>query len=415
MTELTRRQLLTSTATAAAAATLASAPLLQAAVQQAAVPQVAGIVTIYRPFSHADVILGKILAGWEQQGGPGPQLKLASLYVDQFVSDDLARDISRRYGIPIFSTIEQALTLGTSSIAVDGVLSIGEHGDYPFSEIGQQLYPRRRFFSEIAAAFEKHGRVVPVFNDKHLGPAWEDGLWMYNEARRLRIPLLAGSSLPVGYRLQPEILPMNCDLEAAVGIGYSGLDVYGIHALEFLQWHVERRRGAESGVRWVQALKGAEIWRAVDDGAVRSDLLAAAFSAVPHVAGSDVRQDADAVLFLYEYRDGFRGAQFMLSCATGTGAAFAVRGQPIAVSVFDERTEPKYPHFAYLLKAIERLVHSGRAPYPVERTLLTGGILDRALTSLHAGGVRRETPELAISYQPVDYPFAQHVSLLKAP
>ena len=197
MTELTRRQLLTSTATAAAAAsaaTLASAPLLQAAVPQAAVPQVAGIVTIYRPFSHADVILGKILAGWEQQGGPGPQLKLASLYVDQFVSDDLARDISRRYGIPIFSTIEQALTLGTSSIAVDGVLSMGEHGDYPFSEIGQQLYPRRRFFSEIAAAFEKHGRVVPVFNDKHLGPAWEDGLWMYNEARRLRIPLVEAPS-----------------------------------------------------------------------------------------------------------------------------------------------------------------------------------------------------------------------------
>ncbi|MFM7867399.1 MAG: hypothetical protein ACKPHU_24560, partial [Planctomycetaceae bacterium] len=131
MTEQTRRQLLTTAA--AATATLASTALLQATARQADVPKVAGIVTIYRPFSHADVILGKILAGWEQQGGPGPQLKLASLYVDQFVTDDMARDISRRYGIPIFSTIEQALTLGGSSIEVDGVLSIGEHGDYPFS------------------------------------------------------------------------------------------------------------------------------------------------------------------------------------------------------------------------------------------------------------------------------------------
>jgi hypothetical protein len=238
---------------------------------------------------------------------------------------------------------------------------------------------------------------------------------MYNEARRLRIPLLAGSSLPVGYRLSPDTLPLNCELEAAVGIGYSGLDVYGIHALEFLQWHIERRRGAETGVRWVQALRGAALWRAVDDGVVRRDLLEAAFSAVPHVSGADMRQDAEAVLFLWEHRDGFRGAQLMLSCATGTGTAFAVRGQPIAVSVFDERTEPKYPHFAYLLKAIEKMMHSGQSPYPVERTLLTGGILDRALTSLHAGGVRRETPELAISYQPADYPFAQHVDLLKAP
>ncbi len=416
MSELTRRRLLT--AAAASAATVFAAPHLQAIPRpsvQAAVPRVAGIVTIYRPFSHADVILGKILEGWEQKGGPGPQLKLASMYVDQFVSDDMARDISRRFGIPIFSTIEQALTSGGSGIAVDGVLSIGEHGDYPFSEIGQQLYPRRRFFSEISAAFEKHGRVVPVFNDKHLGPAWADGLWMYNEARRLRIPLLAGSSLPVGYRLSPDTLPLNCELEAAVGIGYSGLDVYGIHALEFLQWHIERRRGAETGVRWVQALRGAALWRAVDDGVVRRDLLEAAFSAVPHVSGADMRQDAEAVLFLWEHRDGFRGAQLMLSCATGTGTAFAVRGQPIAVSVFDERTEPKYPHFAYLLKAIEKMMHSGQSPYPVERTLLTGGILDRALTSLHAGGVRRETPELAISYRPADYPFAQHVDLLKAP
>ena len=413
MSLLTRRQLLsTSSAATAAAACHAWLPGAEPAAAPA-VKKVAGVITIYRPFSHADVILGKILEGWEQKGGPGPQLKLSSIYVDQFVSDDMARDISQRFGIPIFSTIEQALTLGGQGIAVDGVVSIGEHGDYPFSEIGQQLYPRRRFFSEIAAAFEKHGRVVPVFNDKHLGPAWADGLWMYQEAQRLRIPLMAGSSLPVGHRLSPDILPMNCDLEAAVGIGYSGLDVYGIHALEFLHWHIERRRGAETGVRWVQALKGDAIWKTVDAGMVRRDLLEAAFAAVPHEPGSDMRKDAEAVLFLYEHHDGFRGAQFMFSCARGTGAALAVRGKPPLVSVFDERTEPKYPHFAYLLKAIERMIHTGRPTYPVERTLLTGGILDRALTSLHAGGVRRETPELAIRYQPADYLFAQHVDLLK--
>ena len=146
MSLLTRRQLLT-TSSAATAAAACHAWLPGAEPTAApAVKKVAGVITIYRPFSHADVILGKILEGWEQKGGPGPQLKLSSIYVDQFVSDDMARDISQRFGIPIFSTIEQALTLGGQSIAVDGVVSIGEHGDYPFSEIGQQLYPRRRFF-----------------------------------------------------------------------------------------------------------------------------------------------------------------------------------------------------------------------------------------------------------------------------
>jgi hypothetical protein len=110
-------------------------------------------VTIYTRNSHADLILTKILEGWKHDGGAGPALKLAALYVDQFPDGDMARAMCKKHGVPLFDSIEKAVTVGGNSIPVDGVLSIGEHGNYPVNELGQQLYPRRRFFEAITAAF----------------------------------------------------------------------------------------------------------------------------------------------------------------------------------------------------------------------------------------------------------------------
>ncbi|MGN6545270.1 MAG: hypothetical protein ACTHK7_09505 [Aureliella sp.] len=410
-----RRRFLRSASAAglAAGVSLGSTSKLWAA--GSAVKPVAGVVTIYQENSHADVLIGKILEGWKQDGGAGPALKLVSLYVDQFPKSDLSVGLAAKHGFRLCNSIDEALTLGTGGIAVEGVLSVGEHGNYPTNAKGQHLYPRRRFFEEITDSFERNGKVVPVFNDKHPGPQLEDMLWMAARARELKVPWMAGSSLTVGYRDPDVTLPMGAKLEACVGVGYSGLDVYGFHTLDFLQSIVERRPGAEKGVRSVQCLPTSAIARLVEERTIDKELLDAALASSQTDLPAVLDQPpSDGAVFLIEYLDGLRAPVLMLPGRAKTiSVAFKTSGGKVAVTRAEEREEPKYPHFAFLLKGIEKMIHTGRPAYPVERTLLSSGSLDRLLRSRSENGRRLETPELHIAYQPVDYPYAPHIDLLE--
>ncbi len=372
---------------------------------------VAVIVTEYRRNSHADVIVGKILDGYDQAGGAGPDLRLVSLYTDQVPAADMSRDLAKRHNFRIAKTIEEALTLGGDKLAVAGVLSIGEHGDYPFTkDTNQHMYPRRRFFDAIAAVFRKHRRAVPLFSDKHLAYAWADAKHMVDTARALRIPFLAGSSVPVAWRVPGLTLPRGCQLTEALALGYGGLESYGFHALEALQCMVERRRGGETGVATVQAVRGEEIGRAEKAGRWSRALLDAAVATTPAPAKGRPKEIAkNAVFYLIEYRDGLRAAVAM---GTGMANQFAfagkIRGEARPQSTCLRLQEGRpYGHFAHLLRAIEHTIHAGRPAYPVERTLLTTGILDAVMHSLAEKDRLLRTAELEVSYQPTDWGYAQ--------
>ena len=169
-------------------------------------------------------------------------------------------------------------------------------------------------------------------------------------------------------------------------------------------------------MKWVQCLQGDAMWSPLDDGVISKDAFDAALALVSHHPDR-VRESDQSTLFLFQYHDGLLGAVFMLpSFADGTSVALKLKGRKGQLATrFDERTEPRHPHFAYLLKGIERMIHTGRPSYPVERTLLTSGILDRALTSLVQKQAKLMTPELAIRYQPVDYPHAPQPDLESDP
>ena len=365
--------------------------------------KIAAIVTEYRRFSHADVIITKFLKGLPTDQGLIPaRVQIASLYVDQFPDSDLSRHYAARYNIPIYGSIRQALTLGGDTLAVDGVLLIGEHGDYAWNEKEQHLYPRKYFMEQICGVFATSGRAVPVFNDKHLSYNWHDAKWMYDRAAKLGAPFMAGSSLPVGWRNPWLEHDRETPLQEALVVSYAGLDIYGFHALETLQCMIERRVGGESGVAAVTCLEGEAVWQAARDGLWPRDLAEAAVATMQEKP--DLPFEAlfgKPALFLLEHNDGFRSIVLMAPEQAGLlqGFAYAARIDHAIHACEVYLPEDPHAHFSYLSLNVEEMFVTGQPSWPVERTLLTTGTLEALLDSRYQGHVRLPTPHLTIQYQ----------------
>jgi len=373
-------------------------------------PQIAVVFTIFTHRSHGHVLLENFLEPYLFNGEmTKSSVDIVSFYGDQFPDDDMARDVARTYDIPIYDTIDAALCRGGRELAVDAVLIIGEHGEYPMTELGQRMYPRKRFFDESVAVMRRSGRYVPVFNDKHLSYRWDWAKEMYDTAQELGIPFMAGSSVPLAERRPPFELPANAKIAEAVSIHGGPIESYDFHGIEVLQSIVEARAGGESGVAQVEFLEGDALWKSADAGRwspeLARDAMAAELGHAPEsLEGVPGEGKSETHGLLLTYRDGLTAIVLGIG-SSSTRWNFACRtaddNRDHATSFYVGPWRNRNL-FKALAHAIQHHFTHGAAPYPVERTLLSTGVLEAAMRSRQEGKPLT-TPHLEFAYAPRDY------------
>ena len=409
---LTRREMLGITGMAGLAALtgIAAGTVPQTAQKR---PRIACLVT-YWAFtrSHADWIICKLMDGYWWQGAHTPsRVDVVSVYIHQFDTSELGQKICKSKGIPIFKTVGEAVTLGGEELAVDGVVIVGEHGNYPTDLKGHWLLPRWWIYDQVIRVFEKSKRSVPVFNDKHFSYNWDDAKWMFDKSRELGFPLTGGSSIPFYFR-KPEIeLANDTPIKNSIVIGGASDEGGIFHCIDVLQAFVERRKGGETGVKSVQSIRGPETWKWVESNpwaGQRLDSVAKSFDLKPGVFQENER----ANVCIVEYNDGTKAA---VISGRGVGWTWAgeIEGQkePTIVSMLgwagpysQYHASNAQPHW------ITEMMVTREEPYNAERLLLSTGIVNNYMESNWENGrysaVGRiiETPYMNMTYRPTRGP-----------
>ena len=365
--------------------------------------RIAVVGTEYRKNSHVDVIVSRWLAPLEgdgEWGWPRPRTRIASMYLDQFPENDLGRDRSVKFDLPLYETVAEALCLGGDNLEVDGVLLIGEHGDYPFNDRGQHLYPRKELFDRIVEVFRKSGRTVPVFCDKFLSWNFDWACQMQKTADDMGFMLCSGSSIPLCQRRPPLDLS-GATITDAVATFFGDDEAYGYHSLEYAQALVEKRAGGERGIVAITAWRDEQVAVQQAEGAWDFQLAELGVEICGAYQGTAPDPDYPPLAFRVEYADGL--------CVTHVKQqhrvenwALAVRldgeQQPRATAAVMGEEEGFFQHFATLCGFIEESFLTDKPSHDSRRNLLTTGATAAMMRARATPGVRLETPELAIEY-----------------
>lgn len=402
----------------------------------------AAVVDEFWPGSHSDQIIRRLNHGFELLWTPMRGMtRVTDLYVDH--RGDARADAGD--GVRSHPDVRTALTRAAQHDEFGGVVLIPERNKrsgrpVPLDRRGHPVDLRRQFFDEVIDLLVSAKRRVPLFIDKYLGCTWEDAWHVFTTCRDLEVPLMAGSSLPYTVRCPPDVLPEGAQPEEVVVLSTGFGEAVSFHPLELVQSLVERRPGGETGVSHVTYLDQGAFVQAWRQGTHWShQLVEAALAEVPHrrvgvldalgAPASSVPSGpplpaptGKGEAIVVEYNDGLR-----LSILRLTGymlrrsAAFRVRGDtaphvtwtPTGAKLTEGvemmgplvpapgQPKPRTWNFDHLTFFVDRFLATGSAPHPIERNLLTNGVIDAAMESRAQRGQRLPTPHLNISYKPL--------------
>ena len=344
--------------------------------------KIAVVATAYTPNSHADVIVRRWVNPFPTDAEyewTGARTRIVSMAILQKGDTDLSREVCRDNDIHDCESVENALTLGTNDLAVDAIMIIGEHGEFPENEFQQKLYPRKELLDQVLAVFDRSGRVVPIFFDKHFSWNVDFAKEMYGGLESRSIPWFGGSSLSLCPMLPPPGDLHGEEFEEVVVTTWSALEAYLFHGLEVLEAVVEQRRGGESGVESIIAWRDETAWAAMDRGEFSPDLLEAALRSVggevwPSFQTWCAKRDQPLEIFQLRYKDGLKATIVRLNGIIRKWA-FAARldGRelPVAAAPMAGTAEQGTPHFARLARRIEDFFLTGQSPVPRTRLYVT--------------------------------------------
>lgn len=403
----TRRQMLGITGMAGLTALAGNAAAAFPLAQQTR-PRIAVLASYWGATrSHADWIVNKLIDGYWWDGAYMPsRVDVVSIYLHQHDTSILGQKVAKAKNIPVYKTVSEAIMLGGKELAVDGVVIVAEHGEYPTDLKGHWLLPRWWMYNQVVRVFEQSKRSVPIFNDKHLSYDWDEAKWMFDKSRELNFPLTGGSSIPVYYR-KPEIeLPIDTPIRNSIVLGGAGDEGAIFHAIDVLQAFVERRKGGESGVKTIQSIRGPETWKWVAANPWAAKLVDSVANTFEFKPGY-FQESANTNMCLIEYNDGTKAAVI-----GGRGVGWTYAGEitgktePTIISMlgwagpFDQyHASNAQPHW------ITEMMVTKKEPFNAERLLLSTGITNFYMDSNWENGKyspvgrRLETPFLNIKYR----------------
>lgn len=371
-------------------------------------PRIAVLASYWAfPRSHADWIVNKLIDGYWWDGAYTPsRVEVVSIYLHQHDTSLLGQKVAKAKNIPVYKTVAEAVTLGGKELAVDGVVIVAEHGDYPTDLKGHWLLPRWWIYEKVIRVFEQSKRSVPIFNDKHLSYNWDESKWMFDKSRELNFPLTGGSSIPIYYRT-PEIeIPTDTPIKHSIVLGGTADEGAIFHAIDVLQAFVEKRKGGETGVKSVQSIRGPETWKWVAANPWAAKLVDSVAKKFEFKSGH-FQEAENTNMCLIEYNDGTKAAVIGARGAGWTYAGeIAGKNEPTIISMlgwagpFDQyHASNAQPHW------ITEMMLSKKEPFNAERLLLSSGITNHYMESNWENGRyspvgrKLETPVLNMKYR----------------